>query len=556
MPTQESSEDDSQREVSVYKTNTTSRRQLLRLLGAGGLAGLAGCSAADDEGTETGTEPGADTATGTATTTGKELQQRATIGIPANITRDWQTVYGVSPYWHRMLEPLTWCTPEYKAKPWLATDWERTGKKTWEFNLRDDVTFHNGDPLNADAVVFSFKKLFTNPANGDFISGFANLKADGARKVDDLTVELTNTDPFPNMPERLTHLFFVVQHPDSSKDQKWGNVIGTGPYKEEELKPDDRLTVSAYDNYWRESQPKMEELTYRYIKDKNTRALALSGGELDAGLKLSPSQFDTLNNAKETNAVAQPTSWTAQLQFNNTKPPIDDVKLRKALNYAVSQKTIVNGALSGIGDPARGTVPPMIWWSAYDSLPEYGPDKAKAKQLVGESDYDGETLTIVSSSQPFVPENPKLAAQIFQQEAKAVGVDVEVKMLEPGAFDKAEEAGNGHIFQTGSLSSHALTYDLLAQFTSARVANHPYTFKADRQKKIDSLFKKGKTARDPAVTKDALGKLQHMLVEDVVIFIPMYYKKWVIGTRSNVAEFDWHPLKRYQRMERLEVRST
>lgn len=552
MPKQESPTDHDQREVSPRHTTSTSRRRLLHLLGAGSVAGLAGCSAGDDGGTETGTEQGVDTVTGTETDTEKELQRRATIGIPSNVTKGWE-VFGVSPYWHRMLEPLTWVTPKFKAKPWLAKDWERTGEKTWEFSLREDVTFHNGDPLNAEAVVFSIESILTDVPFSEFMQDFTQLKPEGIRKVDDLTVEFTNTDPFPNMPERLTHLFYAIQHPDSSKDQKWGGVIGTGPYKEEDIKPDEKLTVSAYEDYWREP-PKMEELTIRYINDKNTRALALSSGEIDVGLKLSPSQFETLNSAKRTNAVAQPTPWTAVLHFNNTKSPTNDIKLRKALNYAVSQKEVIEGAISGIGDPARGPVPSMIWWSAHDDLPEYGPDKNKAKQLVEDSNYNGETLTIVSNSQPEIAENPKLTAQIFQQAAKDVGVDVKVKMMESAAFSDAENTGKGgHIFQRGSLTSHALAYDLLRQYTSKGYESRPYTFPDELQTKIDSLFKEGRKSRDTETTKEVLGKIQRIIVEDEAIMIPLYYKRYVIGANAKASKFNWHPLKRYHQWEKFEL---
>lgn len=134
MPTNESQANDGQREVSLRHTTSASRRQLLHLLGAGASAGLAGCAGETGQGTDTETGTG----NGTETDTGAELQKSATIGIPRNVTEDWQAVYGVTPYWARVLEPLTWVTPDFKAAPWLAKDWKRTGEKTWEFYLRED----------------------------------------------------------------------------------------------------------------------------------------------------------------------------------------------------------------------------------------------------------------------------------------------------------------------------------------------------------------------------------------------------------------------------------
>lgn len=548
MPIRESQADEGEREVSSRHTISTSRRRLLHLLGATGAAGLAGCSGDGGQGTETETGTKAETEAET------KLQGSATIGITRSVSEDWQTVYGMTPYWARVLEPLALVTPELEAKPWLAKDWKRTDDKTWEFYLQEDVTFHNGEPLNADSVIFSLKKFLTEPAFSGFLQSWSKLKPKGIRKVDDHTVELTNTSAFPAMPQRLTHLFFVIQHTDSSKDKKWGGTIGTGPYKLEEIKPDDQMTVSAYDDYWGDVQPQMEELTFRYIEDDNTRALALTGGQIDVGMDLSPSQFDTLNNAKDTDAVAQTAARTGLLHFNNTEPPLKDITLRKALNYAVSQEKIIKGALNGIGKPARGHVPPMIWVSAHDSLPKYGPDKTKAKQLVEKSDYDGKTLNLVSNPGGKTVQNPKLTAQIFQQQAKDVGVEVEIQMLDSSAYDEAVTSGSAQIYHEGVFTSHAMPSDLFESYDRSHTApSPPFEFDKETEQKLASLLKKADQSQKPQVQKKAFHDLEHLLVEQESIVAPLYYKKYIAGVNAKAAEFDWHPLILYNRMERFKL---
>lgn len=548
MPKRESHTDDGEREVSPRHTISTSRRRLLHLLGATGAAGLAGCSGDGGQGTETETGTEADTETET------KLQGSATIGITRSVSEDWQTVYGMTPYWARVLEPLTRVTPELETKPWLAKDWKRTDDKTWEFYLREGVTFHNGEPLNADSVIFSLKKFLTEPAFSGFLQSWSKLKPKGIRKGDNLTVELTNTSPFPAMPQRLTHLFFGIQHTKSSKDKKWGGTIGTGPYKLEEIKPDDQMTVSAFNDYWGKEPPQMEELTYRFIEDDNTRALALTGGQIDVGIDLSPSQFDALNNARNTEAVAQTAPRTGLLHFNNTEPPLDDITLRKALNYAVSQKKIIEGAQNGIGKPARGHVPPMIWLSAHDSLPKYGPDKTKAKQLVKKSDYDGEILKVISNTGGKTVQNPKLTAQIFQQQAKDVGVEVEIQMLDSSAYDEAVTSGSGQIYQEGVFTSHAMPSDLFETYDRSHSASSPpFEFDEETEQKLASLLMKADQSQKPKLQKNAIHDLEQLLVKQETIVAPLYYKKYIAGVNAKAAEFDWHPLKLYNRMERFKL---
>lgn len=554
MAKNERQEDDGRREASLSHTPATSRRRLIQVLGAGVATGVAGCSANPGQETDTGTPTGAatGTATGTATESGRKVQQSATIGIPRNVSEDWQAVYGVTPYWARILEPLTWATHDFKAAPWLAKDWKRTGNKTWEFYLRENVTFHNGDPLTADAVVFSLKKFLTEPSFAKLIQDFAQLKPEGVKKTDTRTVELNTTSPMPIMPERLTHLFFVIQHPESSKEQKWGNVIGTGPYELQDIKPDDRMTVTAYDDYWGDPA-KMEELTYRFIEDTNTRALALSGGQIDVGMNLSPSQFETLDRAEGTKATTQTEPETATLHFNNTNPPVDDVKLRKGLNYAVSQADIIEGALNGIGKPARGLVPPFMWFSAHDSLPTYGPNKSKAKQLVEESSYDGETLKLVGNAKSTVVDNPDLIAQIFREQAKAVGVDVGINMVSSSAYSEAENTGGGyHIFLSGEFTAHASGTDLFETYDTRYDLGPPWQFDEETMQKLASLLEKARTATKPATRKEAFRNAERLLVVQEAVFIPVAYQEYVVGTEANVGTFDWHPLKLNNRMEQFE----
>lgn len=551
MPERNTTIEGNQGIVSSRKNSGTTRRAILQFLGASGAGGLAGCFTAiqNNQGTQKGNK---EQDSENRQNNGNPSQTKATVGIPHNVTKDWQVTFGVSPYWSRILEPLTWPTHELEAAPWLATDWTRTGETTWEFSLRKGVTFHNGDPLNTDSVIFSLKKILQNPYHADLMIYFSQMDPNGFRKVDDLTVEITTFIPMPNLPKRLTHLFFAIQHPNSSQEQTWGNVIGTGPYEEEAIKPNEELRVSAYDDYW-QGPPKLEGLTFRFIEDKNTRTLALRGDKIDVGLNLSTSKFHPLQKSNQNHAVTQPQPQVVLLHINNKKPPTDDLKLRKALNYCVSQKEIIEGALSGLGDPARGPVPPMIEWSAHESLPTYGPDKGKAKRLVAESDYNGETIKIFSSSQSERTQNPKLTAQIFQQQAKDIGIDVEIQMLERAAFDEAKGSGKGgHLFQTATITSNALAYDLLIQYGSIRVST-PFRFDRQLREKLSSLYNKGRTATAPEVTKKALRKLQHIIVDEEAIMVPLYYKRYIVGTSTDVVEFDWHPLYRYQRMEKFEL---
>lgn len=520
---------------------TSSRRRLLGVLGGGAVAGIAGCSSSSDRGTETGTEPGTRSGGATPTETEQPLQGSATIALPTPpITPTWDSYGNVRPYYTRIVEPLIWVTDGMELEPWLAKRWKATGETTWEFTIREGVTFHNGAPLTADEVVFSFEKQDSGSL------GFVNLEPDGIRALDDRTVEFENTSPLPVFPGAIAHNAFAVQHPDAAGNEH--EVIGTGPYRVDEVKPDQYLKTVAFDDYWN-GTPTTPELTFRSIVDGNTRVLALQNHEIDVAFEPPLGKVESLRKAKDIAVTTTTTPRVGYFGFNIHRSPTDDVDLRRGLNYAVSQKLIVDTVLDGVGEPARGPIAKMIDWSAHESLPDYGPDKAKARQLVKQSDYDGEPLDLgVSVGRT----GDKLLAETFKQMANEVGVNVKIRLMEEAAYDELIRTGDFHLrlMENGTRSGSAdyILFDIY----------HTNGFYNDLGKgvfnyggTVDSFISKGRQATDATVRKKAYEKAIHLIMEQAVI-VPIYYKQYVVAKRSDVDGIDFSPISFMVRWNGLE----
>lgn len=508
-------------------TGTPSRRRLLHLIGAGGVAGLAGCSSSPGGGADTATEPSADTATETP-----GLQQSATIGLHYTITADsWKEMYGgVTPYFTNIMEPLIWVAEDMTNEPWLATNWEAVDETTWMFEFRDDVTFHNGEPMTADEVIWSFEQRLT--AGGGWAQSWLHIKPEGLKKIDDFTIEFTTSDPYPAFPGTIAHNMVPVLHPDM---EEAGEPIGTGPYKFEEMKQGQHVKVSAFEDYWN-GPPNTKELTYREIVDPNTRALALTGNDVDVAFKLPNNKYESLKNSEKTKAVTQVLSHGVLIKINTDKSPTDDPKLRKALNWTVPQDAIVESVLNGIGEPARGPIPTVIPWSVDESLPKYGPDPQKAKKLVDESKYDGETLQLLVSNEQ--PVNGDLIAEALQQPFQDAGVNIEIQIREDAAYSDAQQAGNGHLFLTATgTNSVAADYMVYDFYYSKGCCNLWY----DVGEEFDSLIIKGNQANDLEVKKEAYGKVQQMMMEKALV-IPLYHQEALIGTYNDIEGLDTRPI--------------
>lgn len=533
LQTDENRADEStHRTDSTEGTATPSRRRLLRLLGAGGVAGLAGCAGGEDSGD--GTEPGTETATGTPTETELGLQESATIALPDDRLAHGPSTErfgGVLPYWTMSLEPLLWVGKDLDPQPWLAESWERTGEGVFEFTIREGVTFHNGAPLTAEEVVWSWK-LLTEPG---WAQEWLSLKPEDVTKVDDMTVEFTTSPPNEMfVGSGVTHNWFSIQHPD----REVGNPIGTGPYTVEEIKKDQYVKVSAFDDYWR-GPPTTSELTFREITDPNTRALALEGGKVDVAVQLPRTRVNSFRNTDKINVQTQMSTEAGFVEINTGSPPTDDVRLRKALNYAVSQEQLVGTVLNGVGEPARGHIVPLLYWSAHDSLPEYGPDQAKAKQLVEASAYNGETLQLYVEKGVSGGET---MAQIIQQTASEIGVNISVKVVEGGAYREARNNGEGHLFFKEN-GPHAADGDWLLYGTFYSGYESSYSSGQMHQlgDQLNSLILKGHQAGDRETRIEAFGEAQKILMEKAAL-IPLYYHEYVVGSSSSIEGVDLRPV--------------
>lgn len=527
-----------------------SRRKLLGVVGSSGVAAtLAGCFGnGDGDGGdgETATEDG------TETPTERQLQDSITIslGYNPNVTGDfWVKLYGIMPYFTRVLEPLVWVGDDMGLQPWLATEWEATGDRTWEFTLRDGVTFHNGDTMNADTVEFAFAEIFDEFANA---KPFLQLEdPDSVRKVDDMTVEFTTLEPFPNFPGNIAHNMACIQHPDATDEDS--KPIGTGPYQLEGMESDQSATVSVHGDYWGDVEPKVSEITFKVLDDQNTRALSLEKHEVDVAYNPPTSKVDTLSSSEETDIVLQERPQIIYVGCNVHKSPTDDTKLRQALNYAADQQLLVETVLDGIGVPAKTPVPRIIYWSAHDQLRDYGPNTDKAKSLVEESGYDGETLTLLV--------NPRMShgrevAEVVQNWFGEVGVNTELQQLEYAAHTDAWHGGEAHmrVGDNGVFNGAAdiLMYGLFhSQGQQNRKLNDEEgTGVMNLGGELDTLIEEARQTTDRETIVQKYTEAQEMIMEQGVV-VPLFYEEYIVARRSDVSDLHTPPISQMARWERV-----
>jgi peptide/nickel transport system substrate-binding protein len=272
--------------------------------------------------------------------------------------------------------------PDLTLRPMLATRWENPNPTTWRFHLRRGVKFQNGDPLTAEDVKFTIDTQLAN--KGGTINAYLGA-TEAARVVDPYTIEITTKTPFPALLFNLTRVHILPRAYDKiGADAFAAKPIGSGPYRFVEWQRGQRIVLDVNGDYWG-GQPTPKRLVFRPIVDPSTRAAELRAGGVDIISNPPIPQVKELS-AGDTMVLTVPGARVIAYPINTLQKPLNDVRIRRALNHAVDRETIVKSLLQGFGK-ATGQ-PFTTGWLGYDpEIKPYPYDPAQARRLLAEAGY-------------------------------------------------------------------------------------------------------------------------------------------------------------------------
>jgi peptide/nickel transport system substrate-binding protein len=432
--------------------------------------------------------------------------------------------------------------------PGLATEWttDATDKTKWTFKLRPGVKFHDGSAFNADAVVWNVEKVLKKEAAhfdasqvGVTVSRMPTLRT--ARKIDDLTVELTTSEPDSFLPINLSNLFMAspthwaaklaavpasVADPAERAKQAWvafaAEPSGTGPFKGVRLQPRERFEMVANKTYWDPKRtPKIDRVVLLPLADANARTAALLSNQVDWIESPAPDAMPRIRSGGFViHSNPQPHVWPWQLSFAEGSPWLDK-RTRHAANLCINReelKTLLGGMM---GVPKGSVDPTHPWWGNPTFDIKY--DVAAAKKLMTDAGYSAakpmkvKVLTSASGSgqmQP-VPMN-----EFLQQALKDCFFDVQLDVIEWNAVFTNWREGAKHANARGANAINVTfaTMDpffAMVRFTSTKtfppVSNNWGYFGNDE---FDGLIAKARTSFDGKERDTALAALHKRLVEE------------------------------------------
>lgn len=327
---------------------------------------------------------------------------------------------------------------DLEVEPALATDWKSSEDgKTWTFNLRKGVKFHDGTDFNSNAVVQSFKRITdkSNKFYGQVQGGYSYLGylmgdvIEDVIAIDDDTVNIKLNQKFAPFLSYMGYYSEFIVSPTAL--EKYGadfpkNPVGTGPYMFDKWKKGEYLQLKANKDYWGE-KPKLETLIFKVVPDSSTRLMELQTGAVDAIKGIDPSQLENIKQNPELKLLTVPGANIFYTAINTQKPPFDNVKVRQALNYSIDVNKIVDFIYEGNGTRAINALPPTVF--AFDNTAgpyEYNTEKAKA--LLKEAGFPNGIelkLNTFMHARPYVSK-PVQIAEIMKADMEKAGIKVEI----------------------------------------------------------------------------------------------------------------------------------
>jgi peptide/nickel transport system substrate-binding protein len=415
-----------------------------------------------------------------------------------------------------------------EVRPDLAESWSVSSDgKLWTFNLRKDVKWHDGQPLTAADVKFTFDTVINPKINAGFHRGnFANV--DSVTIEGDYVVKLNMKAPEGDMPALLgdyLHIFpkHLLENADMNQPADFlDHPVGSGPFKFSEHVRNDRYVVVANEQYFK-GRPALDSIIFKVLPDANTQVAQFKSGDLDFSDILAAAQLQALANEPKVRIFNAPTPDYWHIFINNKSPLLEDKRVRQALNYGLDRSLILKQVMGGLGTLASGPIAPDLTKWRNTSLQPYPYDVAKAKALLsdaGWTDSDGDGIldkVIAGQKTPFKVTIIVIPAQaawedialIAQQQWKLLGMDVTLDKQDTNTGFGKVQAGNYTLY-VGSRGPIPSPVDLKRYFACGAGGNWFRSCNPEADNQVNIAL----NATDAAARKAAADKAQQLLYED------------------------------------------
>lgn len=419
-----------------------------------------------------------------------------------------------------------------EVQPQIAESWENPSPTEWLFHLRKDVKFHDGTPLTAKDVKFTFDRIITEKAIDGESSPRKGLLGPLAevQVVDDYTVKFVLSEPWPILLKMLPHQQIIPKDYVEKVGTKGfiEKPIGAGAFKLVEAKLDERIVLERFDDYYG-GAAKFKSLIFDVVPENSSRIAALQAGEAHRIHALQPTLVPQLQN--DTNIEVKMVDGTRvyALEMNTQKAPFDNVKVRQAMNHAINMDLILEKVLGGYATRLAGPMLSNAFAINTDLKPyEFNPEKAK--QLLAEAGYPNGFSVVIDTDG-----NNKEVAEAAAAMLRDIGIDATTRVWDLGVLKPMLLKGERQMFMGDWGNSTQDPYDFL----------NPKLLTADRgnyslysNPKVDELLKNGSVELD-SDKRAAMYKDAQQIIYDEAPWVFGYSLKEIEASVKSLK--DWSP---------------
>ncbi|BBH23459.1 peptide ABC transporter substrate-binding protein [Paenibacillus baekrokdamisoli] len=419
--------------------------------------------------------------------------------------------------------------------PSLAESWKVSDDlKTYTFVLRDGVKFQSGEPVNADAVVYSFERVQTKGEGGSLYT-LANLKS--VTKIDDKTVEFKLGSPNHLFLKYLATFSFSIVDPSVAKknpeDYLTQHSAGSGAFTLEKWDPATEAVFVANKNYWK-GAPKVDKIIVKFVAEASNRELFLEKGDVDVALDIPAKDVESLSKKDNLTISSESSNRIVYLGMNAKFKPFDQLKVRQAINYVIDQQKLIKDVVYGQASPLKSSISsksPAFTSEGY----EYSYDLNKAKALLKEAGYEkGFTfdLTVNSSTQDYED-----IAVLLKAELEKIGVTLNINKVAPAQYRELinKKAAAAYLGKYTSLvNDPSYHYGFLLDSKGAS------NYTGYSSKVVDDLLAKANVEPDEAKRTELYKQVQKQVTADSP-WAYLYESNLIAGLNKDVKGYIFYP---------------
>ena len=448
-----------------------------------------------------------------------------------------------------MMETLFEMKPNGDIVPLLAEDYDVSDDGlTYDLYLREDVEFHDGTPFNAEAVKFNLDRLIEGGAVYSFlIDRITNIEV-----IDEYTVRLQTDEPFAPILAHLSHDFISMISPAAVEeygDDVGSNPVGTGPYIFQEWSRGEEIVMTKNEDYWGENAI-IDTFKVLVVPEEATRVVMLETGEAHAIMNVPARDVPRLNENPELTIENVPSLRTLYIGLHNQREPFDDVRVRKAANYAVDSEAIVENIIAGAGRPSDAPISPDIFGHSSQEIYQYNPDRAR--ELLAEAGYeDGIDVEFYYPTGRYPMD--ETISQAVQSQLAAVGINAEMTTMEWATYLELlgrapEEVEHDMYFLGWGTVTGDADYGLYALFNSNEMAPNGNNWHFGDNPEVDRLLEDARVNPDPEAREELYADAIELIWDDAQ-WIFLHSISQLNGVRNEVEGLIHHPREHIEVME-------